>query len=189
MNKKIVLAQVAAIYIATIGVGSAAPPDIGPVPVETVPGNPLEVTVVGSASPAVMIPAQGTSSCHIAMGAPTCSIDDLIADDSFPEGTDTFVYRSFSVDLFNDEGFATLGTYYYVRVHAEGDIHEISYMLNGELKSNANGTRAIGHELVDFQQSLGQATRVRMTVTHFSEREDVDNVGTISWSGYFTKQH
>jgi hypothetical protein len=33
MNKKLILAHVAAIYIATIGVGSAAPPDIGPVPV------------------------------------------------------------------------------------------------------------------------------------------------------------
>ena len=33
MNKKIVLAQIAALYIAMIGVSNAAPPELGPVPV------------------------------------------------------------------------------------------------------------------------------------------------------------
>ena len=33
MNKKIVLAHVAAFYIAMIGVGNAAPPELGPVPI------------------------------------------------------------------------------------------------------------------------------------------------------------
>lgn len=185
MNKKNVLVQVFAIYIAMIGICYAAPQ---PFVVETDPNSPLDVTVVNTVSPAVMIPAQGTSSCQVAVGGGVCLIDNLIADESFPEGTDTFVYRSFSVELYNDQGHATPGTYYYVRVHAAGDIYEISYMLNDEMTSNEYGTRAIGHELVDFRQSLGQTTRVRMTMAHFSDQDDIDNLGLISWSGYFTKR-
>jgi hypothetical protein len=50
MNKKIVLVQVAVIYIAMIGVGSAAPPELGPVPVEVINTNSNPVPVVGNTS-------------------------------------------------------------------------------------------------------------------------------------------
>jgi hypothetical protein len=50
MNKKIVLAQVAVIYIAMIGVGNAAPPELGPVPVEVINTTSNPVPVVGNTS-------------------------------------------------------------------------------------------------------------------------------------------
>jgi len=45
MNIKKALGQIAAIYIAMFGVASATPPVIEPIAVETVEGNPLDVTV------------------------------------------------------------------------------------------------------------------------------------------------
>jgi hypothetical protein len=53
MNKKIVLAQVAAIYIVMIGVGNADPPELGPVPVDIVNTTSNPVPVVGSINTSV----------------------------------------------------------------------------------------------------------------------------------------
>jgi len=53
MNTKIVLAQVAAIYIAMLGVGNAAPPELGPVPVEVINTTSNPVPVVGNVNTSV----------------------------------------------------------------------------------------------------------------------------------------
>lgn len=48
MSKKIILAHIAVICIATIGVGNAAPPDPGPVPVEVLNTTSNPVPVIGN---------------------------------------------------------------------------------------------------------------------------------------------
>lgn len=100
MNKKFVLAHVAAIYIAMIGVGNAAPPPFvvetdlsNPLAVETVEGNPLEVEVVNTSPTEVRIPAQGFLTCNIEVGDNLCLILMIKSDDA-PDGTNTFVFES-----------------------------------------------------------------------------------------------
>jgi hypothetical protein len=104
MNKKIVLAQIAAIYMAMIGVGNASPPIIEPVAVETVEGNPLEVTVTNAPTPVapeVRIPVTVRHVCSMSAGERTCSADSFRTV-RFPRDTNTLVFQSLSVSQSSD---------------------------------------------------------------------------------------
>ena len=98
MNKKNVLVQGVVMYIAMIGVGSAAPPFLGPAQVEVI-NTPLKVAVT-SLPPKEAVPPKypfvGQTSCFINVGSNTCTVSAAQLE-TFPPGTNAVVLEQISV--------------------------------------------------------------------------------------------
>ena len=86
MNIKYTLVNVIVTYIVMIGVAIASPPALEPIAVETVEGNPLDVTVTNLPTPVaaeVRKPFTDRIFCYLSAGQNGCHQDqaETIADD------------------------------------------------------------------------------------------------------------
>jgi len=184
MNKKIVLAQVAAIYIAMIGVGNAAPPELGPVPVEVI-NTPLQVTVTDE--PTVRVPYQGAAFCDVTVGEKTC-YDDIIPPEVYPAGTNVFVFQSLSLEQTSGVNNTLFG--FALRAYYKGSsyLYSLPYETGGPL-FEADGSRRVNNEIVNIYHDgdRGDSSVPASLIFWFSDTASaLTSKHAVYFTGYFT---
>jgi hypothetical protein len=190
MNKKIVLAQVAAIYIAMIGVGSAAQPELGPVPVEVI-NTPLQVTVTNAPTPAapeVRIPFTERHICSMSTGESSC-IAESFRTVRFPRDTNTLVFQSLSVSQSSDVQPQQFGVRFTTKFREGTFRHSLPFIAGTDELDGTGSVRNEMRQLTLYHDGVDEDVAELIPVKfYFILAEPVDSHGAMSavLTGYFT---
>jgi len=190
MNKKIVLVHIAAIYLAMIGVGNAAPPGLGPIQVEVI-NTSLQVSVVEE--PTIRVPYQGHASCDVSSGDTTC-YDDILPPEDYPDGTNVFVFQSLSLNQSSDVNNTLFGfqmrTYYRGGNYVYGLPYETGGPLWAEPGESVDGSRRVHNEIVhiyhDGDNNGGSSEPASLIYWFSEEAGSLNSHHRVYFTGYFT---